>query len=516
VAPFGAALTRGFQGTRSRDAEPLSRPDSVLACAKHIGGDGAGTFENPEFCRAEPCGSGNSVDRGNSELSLSELIELHLQPYTSAIEAGAGFVMSADSRWQNQVITGSHELITGVLKERFGFQGVVVTDYHSWAALDDDPELAMVKTLNAGNDLVMLPEVPDFVVLQTAVEKGVASGALPLARVDDAVRRQLQKKLELGLFDVPFAPAPLLSEVGSAAHHALARRAVQKSLVLLKNEPSLPEGPPLLPLARRLNVYVAGKAADDIGIQAGGWTDTWQGTLGNALPGTTLLAGISELATGNVVYSADASADFAQADVGVVVVGEYPYSEFCGDVLGKTYFCEFARVNPPGLVRAIPELPLPIGLPPPQLLGLGTSSFDYYSPFIGDVPIPLVVDPLSDEQVVARVCAALPCVVVLISGRPMFIEPTLERADAFVAAWLPGAEGAGVADVLYARDGLDFSGHLEHTWPTTPRDRSDPGRASSTPELDYVPQNEFVGADGNLSAVLFPRGWGLRYHARRH
>jgi len=116
---------------------------------------------------------------------------------------------------------------------------------------------------------------------------------------------------------------------------------------------------------------------------------------------------------------------------------------------------------------------------------------------------------------VARVCAALPCVVVLISGRPMFIEPTLERADAFVAAWLPGAEGAGVADVLYSRAGLDFSGHLEHTWPTTPRDRSDPGRVSSTPELDYVPQNEFVGADGNLSAVLFPRGTGLRYHQRQ-
>lgn len=115
-----------------------------------------------------------------------------------------------------------------------------------------------------------------------------------------------------------------------------------------------------------------------------------------------------------------------------------------------------------------------------------------------------------------RVCAALPCVVVLISGRPMFIEPALERADAFVAAWLPGAEGAGVADVLYARDGLDFSAHREHTWPQTPRDRSDPSRASITPELDYVPQNEFVGPDGNLSAVLFPRGWGLRYHARRH
>jgi beta-glucosidase len=511
VGPLGAALTRGFQGTSSRDMRPLSQFDSVLACAKHFGGDGASAFVNPVFCVAEPCGSGNSVDRGNSDLGLEELIQLHLQPYVDAIEAGAGFVMSADSRWQSQVVTGSSELITGVLKGRFGFQGVVVTDYRSWAALDDDPELAMIKTLEAGNDLVMLPAEADFAVLASAVEQGVASGALSLARVDDAVLRNLQKKLELGLFDVPFAPAPLLREVGSPAHHALARRAVRQSLVLLKNERSRPGGARLLPLARTLNVYVAGKAADDIGIQSGGWTDTWQGTLGNALPGTTVLSGISELTSGHVVYSADATADFSQADVGVVVVGEYPYAEFCGDVLGKTFFCEFARANPPGLVRGIPDLPLPFGLPPPQVLGLGSSSFDYYSPFVGDFPIPVVVDPVSDEQVVARVCGAMPCVVVLISGRPMFIERSLERADAFVAAWLPGAEGAGVADVLYAREGLDFSARLEHTWPRTPTDRDDPSQFSATPELDYVPQNELVGADGELSATLFSRGYGLRY-----
>jgi Glycosyl hydrolase family 3 C-terminal domain len=142
-------------------------------------------------------------------------------------------------------------------------------------------------------------------------------------------------------------------------------------------------------------------------------------------------------------------------------------------------------------------------------MGLGTVSFDYFTPEIPGLALPVTVDPTSDLDVIQRVCSELPCVVVLITGRPLFIEEAIDASDAFVVAWLPGAEGAGVADVLYGRRGLDFTAKLAHTWPATPRDPSDPSRTSPTPELDYVPQNEFVNGDGNLDAVLFPLGYGL-------
>ena len=519
VAPFGAALVRGYQHTghqqqgRRSDLVQLGEPDAILACAKHFGGDGAGTFENPEWCTAQPCPRGFSTDRQDNALSEQELIALHLRPYEAAIAAGAGAIMSADSFWQGQVVTGNARLLHDVLRERFGFEGILITDYQSWAVVNpSDPRAAMIQTLNAGNDLVMLPTPAEFAVLREAVSDGLAAGTLAPERVDEAVLRILRKKFELGLFDVPFANPAQPGRLGSVEHRALARRAVQESLVLLKNEPARPGGRPPLPIQRHSKLYVAGKAADDIGIQSGGWTDVWQGVLGNSLPGTSVLAGLRAASGGEVSYSADASADSTGFDLGVVVVGEYPYAEFCGDVLGKTFFCEFSRVNPPGLVRGSEGLPLPFGLPPPQSLGLGTSSLEYFTPFTGaDFPIPFTVDPLSDLQVIDRVCAQLPCVVVLISGRPMFIEPALARADAFVAAWLPGSEGEGVADVLYARHGLDFRGRLTHTWPETPRDPARPEQYSATPELDYQPQNEFVGDNGNLEHVLYPVGYGLRY-----
>ena len=511
VAEIGAALTSGYQGTTSRDLGPLLEPESILACAKHFGGDGASDFEAPEYCLDHPCDLHSSIDRGNSRLSEADLIALHLAPYARAIESGLGMIMSSDSRWQEQIGTGNPHLLTEILRYELGFEGVLVTDYHSWAGLDADPIRGMLQAINAGNDLIMLAEQPDQLVLEQAVTMGIEDGSLTLARVDQAVRRILEKKFELGLFDIPFAQPALFSRVGSVEHHALARKAVQKSLVLLQNDARGAPGEPVLPLRRRAKVYVAGKSANDIGMQSGGWTDTWQGVLGNALPGTTVLSGIQELSSGEVLYSPDASADPSGFDVGVVVIGEYPYAEFCGDVLGKTPFCEFVRPRPPSLVRERADVPFPIGLPPPQSLGLGTVSFEYFTPEIPGLPLPVTLDPVSDLEVTRRVCAELPCVVVLMTGRPLFIEEALDAADAFVVAWLPGAEGAGVADVLYARRGLDFTGKLAHTWPTTPRDAADPTRPSAQPELDYVPQNEFVNGDGNLDATLFPVGYGLSY-----
>ncbi|MEY4550368.1 MAG: hypothetical protein RL685_6563 [Pseudomonadota bacterium] len=519
VAPLGAALVRGYQHTgrqpteRSGGLSTLSEPGAVLACAKHFGGDGAGTFENPDWCTEEPCPRGFSTDRQDNTLTEEDLIALHLRPYQAAIAAGAGAIMSGDSLWQGQLVTGNGHLLRGVLRQRFGFEGILLTGYQSWALADPaNPHAAMLATLNAGHDLVMLPTETELAVLRQAVPAGLSAGTLSIERVDEAVLRLLRTKLKLGLLDIPFANPAQPGQPGSVEHRALARRAVRESLVLLKNEPVLPGGPLPLPIPQRSRLYVAGKGAEDIGLQSGGWTDVWQGVIGNSLPGTSVLAGLREASNGELSYSAEGSADTAGFDLGVVIVGEYPYADFCGDVLGKTFFCELARANPPRLVRESTELPFPVGLPPPQSLGLGTSSLRYFTPFTGaGLPISFSVDPVSDQDVIERVCSRLPCVVILLSGRPLFIEPALERADAFVAAWLPGSEGAGIADVLYARDGLDFRGRLTHTWPQTPRDPAHPARYSATPELDYVPQNELVRGNGKLDHVLFPVGYGLRY-----
>ncbi|HET9956392.1 MAG TPA: glycoside hydrolase family 3 N-terminal domain-containing protein [Polyangiaceae bacterium] len=515
VSRLGVAAIRGYQGTRTaKQRTPLSHPLSVLATAKHFGGDGAGEFVDPaSWCSTQPCPNGYSTDRQDNALSREQLIRLHLSPYVPAIAAGVGMVMSSDSRFHGDVVTGNHDLLTNLLKNDWGFQGVVITDYGSWSLLDpQNPERSALLSLNAGNDLFMLPQEVGYPALAQAVVNGLATGELSSSRVDDAVRRILRQKFELGLFDLPFVQSAAAPLVGSAEHRALAREAVQESLVLLQNRKDRFGGPPVLPLRKKAKMYVAGKAADDIGIQSGGWTDVWQGVVGNDLPGTSILEAITEQAQGQVMHSPDASADTTGYDVGVVVVGEYPYAEFCGDVLGKTFFCEFSRANPAGLVRAIPEIPLPFGLPPPQSLQLGTSSFTYFSPFAGpEVPIPVTVDPVSDLEVVTRVCSKMPCVVVLVSGRPMFIEPALEQSDAFVAAWLPGSEGGGVADVLFGRNGSNFTGKLRHTWPRTPRSAANPSQVSSQPEHDYVPQNVYVSGMGDLNHVLFPVGYGLRY-----
>ncbi|PCK07218.1 MAG: hypothetical protein COA42_15455 [Alteromonadaceae bacterium] len=524
VAAFGLAMTVGYQGSdQANDFTALSRPDTILATAKHFGGDGGTEFVDPgSWCTSlgPNCGNKFSIDRLDIQLNEMDLFDIHLRPYVDVIEAGTSVIMMSDSFWQGQAVTGSTYVITDLLKGQMGYNGIVLTDYQAWMNIGPvDPVVAMRDAIIAGNDMIMLPRPSQYAILQAAVERGLAEGSISPARIDDAVRRILRQKFALGLFDVPLAQAPLLERIGSPEHKMLARQAVQESLVLLKNDPANNPSTnptsntekPVLPLSKSLNLYIAGKSSNDIGIQSGGWTDRWQGVLGNDLPGTSVLTGFLEQAEGQVVHSSDASADMSGADVGIVVVGEYPYSEFCGDVLGKTFFCEFQRVAPAGLVRGIPQIPLPFGLPQPQTLGLGTSSFDYFSPLIGEQPLPVMIDPVSDQQVIERVCSAMPCIVVLVSGRPMFIEPALAQADAFVAAWLPGTEGAGIADVFYAENGLNFSGTLKHTWPQTPRDAANPEAYSATPELDYVPQNEFVNGNGNLDHVLFPVGYGLRH-----
>ena len=402
VSEMAAAAVRGYQPT-------------ILACAKHYVADG---------------GTAGGRDQGDAQMDEATLRALHLPGYRAAVAAGVGSVMASFSSWNGQKMHGHRYLLTDVLKGELGFSGFVVSD---WAGIDQLPGdfTADVETaVNAGIDMVMLPDrYPEFV----ATLKGlVQSGRVPPARVDDAVRRILRKKQELGLFDKPKADRSLLPQVGSDAHRQLGREAVRKSLVLLENEGRVL---PLSKMARR--IHVAGKNADDLGNQCGGWTITWQGGSGAITTGTTILQGIRAAVLGgsSVTYSRDGSGADG-ADAGIVVIGETPYAEGLGD-----------RTD-----------------------------------------LSLAPEDVAAVRAVKR--AGVPTVVVLVSGRPLILDAILGDADAIVAAWLPGTEGAGVADVLFGD--VPPTGKLSHSWPRStaqiPVNWGDPA---------YDP--------------LYPYGYGLSY-----
>jgi beta-glucosidase len=377
VSEMAAAAVRGYQPT-------------ILACAKHYLADG---------------GTAGGRDQGDARMDEATLRAVHLPPYRAAVAAGVGSVMASFSSWNGQKLHGHRYLLTDVLKGELGFPGVLVSD---WAGIDQLPGdyASDVETaVNAGIDMVM---IPDRYAAFTSTLKGlVQSGRVPLSRVDDAVRRILRKKVDLGLFEKPKADRTLLPQVGSDAHRQIAREAVRKSLVLLANDGRLL---PLSKMTRR--IHVAGKNADDLGNQCGGWTITWQGASGAITTGTTILQGIRAAVLGgaSVTYSRDGSGA-AGADAGVVVVGETPYAE-----------------------------------------GLGDRS-----------DLSLAPEDVAAVRAVAR--AGVPTVVLVVSGRPLVLDAVLRDADAILAAWLPGTEGQGVADVLFG----DFAptGRLSHSWPRT-------------------------------------------------
>ncbi|RZU54423.1 beta-glucosidase [Krasilnikovia cinnamomea] len=445
-----ATAVDGLQGPgRSR----LAAPDGVLATAKHYAGDGDTEYGT---------GSGNyTIDQGVTVTDRADFARVDLAPFRAAVrEHGVGSVMpsfssvdwTADGVGNPVKMHANRELITGVLKRDIGLDGFLVSDWEAIHQLPDPaapagepkPTAGQVRAgVNAGTDMFMEPHTAAR--FQQLLRDEVTAGRVSTARIDDAVRRILRAKFALGLFEHPYAPADRLGEVGSAAHRALARRAAAQSQVLLKNRGHA------LPLRPDARIYLAGRTADDIGNQAGGWTLDWQGRSGAAFAGTTILAGIREVAPrATVTFSADASAPTAGADIGVVVVGETPYAEGYGDVGGPA--CTWCT--------------------PPQA-----------------EPKSLSLQP-GDRAVVDKVCAALPtCVVLLVSGRPQLVTDQLGDIDALVASWLPGGEGAGVADVLFGR--RPFTGRLPMTWPRT---------------ADQVPIN--VG-DTDYRP-LFPYGWGLR------
>jgi beta-glucosidase len=426
AAMFGGVAVRGFQGT------DLASPVSILACAKHYAGDGGTTLGT-----GIPQGPGNQrspLDQGDTRLDETTLREIHMQGYVAAIRAGVGSIMPSYNSWNGAKASGSKELLTRILRQEMGFEGFLISDYNALDQLPGDRKAQIEASINAGMDMVMVPQAWKTYI--ETLKALVAEGRVPMTRINDAVKRILRVKFAMHLMDAkrsPLADRSLWKTFGSAEHRKVAREAVRQSLVLLKNDNKA------LPISKQLTrVHVAGKNADDLGNQCGGWTVAWQGQSGAFGPGgTTILQAIKQTVSPKtqVTYAKDGSGA-AGADLGIVVVGETPYAEMMGDRTDLTLSAE-------------------------------------------------------DLAAIANVKAqGIPVVVVLVSGRPMIIESALAKADAFVAAWLPGTEGQGVADVLFG----DYrpTGKLSHSWPRS---------------MSQIPVNVGDAA----YTPLFRYGFGLTY-----
>ncbi len=396
VASLGAALVEGLQG--DPDNPDYLGTGRVIATAKHFFGDG---------------GTDNGVDQGEVTGDLAELMEIHAYPYPATIEAGVEAIMASFNSINGRKMHGNEQLLTGVLREQMGFDGLVVGDWNGHGQVAGCTVTDCAQSLLAGLDIYMVPD--DWKGLMETLIAQVGDGTIPMSRVDEAVERVLRVKYRAGLLD---DDAQRPSERGVAGrfdllaspeHRAIAREAVARSQVILKNDG-------VLPLSAGANVLVAGRAADNIGQAAGGWTLTWQG--GRELDrdlfpnATSIWEGLNEAVEGNggtATLSPDGSFN-QRPDVAVVVFGEVPYAEFAGD-----------RPN--------------LALTDEEGLNL--------------------LRGFAEQDI--------PTVAVFLSGRPMWMNRELNAADAFVASWLPGSEGAGIADILTGA--REATGRLSFSWP---------------------------------------------------
>jgi len=392
-------------------------------------------------------GGTGGKDEGDNTSSEAELRDIHAAGYPPAIAAGAQTVMASFSSWHGVKMSANKALLTDVLKGRMGFDGFIIGDWNAHGQVPGCTPLSCAAVINAGLDMFMAPDSWRELYANTLAQ--ARSGEIPEARLDDAVRRILRVKLRAHLFDEGRPSSrPLAGRfelLGAPGHRAVARQAVRESLVLLKNAHHL------LPLSPHVRVLVAGDGADNISKQSGGWTITWQGTgvSNKDFPhGESIYEGIRQAvaATGGSAELSVAGDFTTRPDIAIVVFGENPYAEFRGDIPSVEYS--------PG---AKPDLALLH-----KLQGRG-----------------------------------VPVVSVFLSGRPLWVNAEINASDAFIAAWLPGSEGGGVADVLFkAPDGsvpYDFHGKLPFSWPRTPRDTvANFGQSGEAP--------------------LFPYGYGLRYH----
>jgi beta-glucosidase len=423
---FGGPAVRGFQGA------DLGGSLNVLACAKHYAGDGGTAFGT-----GQPKGRGGErypLDQGDTRADEATLRAIHLQGYVTAIEAGVGSIMPSYSSWNGVKCSGSRDLLTRILKEEMGFEGFLISDYNALDQLPGDRKAQIEQSINAGMDMAMVPQA--YVEFFETLKALVSERRVPMTRIDDAVKRILRVKFAMRLMDRSrsvLADRSLAARFGSEEHRRVARDAVRQSVVLLKNDNRA------LPIAKGVKrIHVAGKSADDIGNQCGGWTIAWQGASGNVTPGgTTILEAIRRAVSPatRVTFTKDGSGA-AGADIGVVVVGETPYAEMMGDRTDLSLAPEDVAA-----IKAVKQQGIPVA-------------------------------------------------VVLVSGRPMVIDQVIDQVDAFVAAWLPGTEGQGVADVLFG----DYrpTGKLSHSWPRA---------------MSQIPIN--VG-DATYSP-LFKYGFGLTY-----
>ncbi len=447
----------GLQGSSPQAStsgqSSLSSNDHILATAKHYAGDGGTSYGTGD--------SGYPIDQGVDVMSSSTFRRLFVSPYVTAVrKQQVGSIMPSYSSVQLDgaacptKMSADKQLLTNVLKQQIGFRGFLISDYNAVNEIGDARSCPIPSPLpagvpdtysyqigvsaNAGMDMFMVPNA--YQTLETDLTTLVNNGYVSMARVNDAVRRVLTQKFELGLFEHPFTNRSGIGQIRDAAHRAVAARAAAESQVLLKNAHHV------LPLSPHDHIYVAGSNADNLGSQVGGWTLTWQGQAGPiADPGTTILRAI-QAKDPNVTYSADASASTAGHNVGVVVVGEHPYAEGQGDVGFGSYPSANGNITDLNLTPA-------------------------------------------DHEAVDTVCHAMPCVVMIVSGRPMTVSDQLSEVDGLVASWLPGTEGEGVADVLFGN--VPFRGQLPQPWP---RDLGQ--EPINVGDSSYNPQ--------------FPFGWGLR------
>ena len=421
VKAYSASIVKGLQGAVDGDFLSDTR---VVSTVKHFLGDG---------------GTVNGDDQGNNIASEEELFALHAQGYVGGLSAGAQTVMASFNSWHGDKIHGSKYLLTDVLKEKMGFDGFVVGDWNGHGQVKGCSNSNCAQAANAGLDVYMAPD--EWKPLFGNLISQVNSGEIPLSRINDAVTRILRVKMRAGLFDKPSpAKRPLSGKteiIGSHDHRAVAKQAVRESLVLLKNKQQL------LPLSPKANVLVAGIGADNIGMQSGGWSVTWQGTgnTNNDFPGgTSIYAGIKntlEQAGGSVALSVDGEYK-ARPDVAIVVFGEQPYAEGNGDVDNLEY--QRGNKSDLALLRKFKD-------------------------------------------------AGIPVVSLFISGRPMWVNAELNASDAFVAIWLPGSEGDAISDVLFKNaDGSinhDFKGKLSFSWPNNPIDNENRNDEGYSPLLPY-------------------------------
>ena len=423
VKKMAAAAVRGLQ------TDQLDGPTSILACAKHFIGDGGTKWGT---------GLNEKLDQGNTQVTDQELREIHLPGYLPALEAGVGTIMPSYSQINSEYMHMNNDLLNGLLKKELDFKGFVVSD---WQGLErmvghDDYKTNIIAGINAGIDMVMVPGAEKYggqtyTNFINLLIESVKEGSVSENRINDAVARILKIKFKMGLFERPYSDKSLLSKVGSKEHRNIAREAVKQSLVVLKNDG-------VLPLSKDLgHIHVAGKNADNLGNQCGGWTISWQGESGPITKGTTIYEAIQVAVNSvtNVTYSKNGSGAKG-ADVGRVVIGETPYAEMEGDreslVLDKEDLAAIDRIKKAGV----------------------------------------------------------PVVVIIVSGRPLIIADELDKWAGLIAAWLPGSEGKGVADVIFGD--YNPTGRLSVSWPRS---------------MEQIPIN-FGDSDYD---PLFEYGFGLSY-----